>query len=971
MIKMSTERVERRCDDIIKHEYDDRLYRGLVLTNKMKVLLISDPTMIKSAAAMDIDVGFMCDPDDLPGLAHFCEHMLFLGTKKYPQQDDYIQFLSQNGGTWRAISDFDFTSYRFDIPPEKLEGALDRFAQFFIAPLFTEYLTELELNAINLEYEKYLADDSRRFGQLYRSSASSDHPFSKFGVGNRETLSTIPKQKGINVRNKLLEFYEKYYSANIMSLSVLGKESLDELEKMVVNLFCEVRNKEIEVPIWSEHPFKDEHFRTMWYVVPIKDVRYLNISFLLPDLRQHYRSKPMHYVSHLLGHQGEGSLLSVLKAKERCISLGCEIFYTVKGFSIFNICVDLTEEGIKHTEDIVLMVFQYINMLNLKGPIKWIYEEYKNIDNINYRFKGKIPPHDHVTFTARALQNCTMNEILCAQIDWRPDVIEEVMKYLIPQNVRIHIIAKAYENITDEIESWYGTKYKKVKISKEIMDMWNSPGFNDDLKLPHKNKFIPTIFDIKPLTNKVEKFPIILGDTPFVRLWYKQDNEFPVPLASMNFLFSSPFVFVDPVCFNYSYIFIKLFYDSLNEYMYVANLAGLRCEFNVCYFGITLFIDGYDNKQHVMLEKILDRMINFKVDRKRFEIQKEEYIRSLKNFAAEDPYKRADYYHLNLLIKQGFLQNELLDATTYLNVVALHQFISHLLSKVHVECLIYGNMTVTEATDIFKLIESKLTTGVPDIEPLLKREQVIPREIKLENDCHFLFEAENNVHKCSCTMVYYPTGLQSTESNMLLELLAQIIEVPCFDTLRTKEQLGYAVFCGPHKLSGTQGLRISIKSDKHPQYVEKRINSFLDSMLYHISAMTEEQFDENKKALATSYLGKLKIFDTRCNLYWNEILTQQYNFDRVNIEVAYLKTISRQQLLKFFKENVHSKDRRKLSIHLISTVSSEKSSPDTIEKTADLSTNEKVKKINDIWSFKNSQSLYPLIKPLEKIFSQE
>ncbi|XP_018377582.1 PREDICTED: insulin-degrading enzyme-like [Trachymyrmex cornetzi] len=958
MINMSIERVERRCDDIIKAENENRLYRGLVLTNKMKVLLTSDPTTIKSAAAMDIDVGCMCDPDDLPGLAHFCEHMLVLGTKKYPQQDDYMQFLSLNGGTWNAETNLDHTSYYFDVISKKLEGALDRFAQFFLAPLFTENLTELELNSISSECEKYLADDSRRFGQLHRSSGSSDHPFSKFGVGNRETLSTIPKQKGINVRNKLLEFYEKYYSANIMSLSVLGKESLDELENMVVNLFGEVRNKDIEVSIWSE-PFKDEHFRTMWYVIPIRDLRNLIISFLLPDLRQHCRSMPERYVTHLFGHQGEGSLLSALRAKGWSVFLACELDYAVRGFSIFSIGIDLTDEGIKHIEGIVLLVFQYINMLNSKGPMKWIYEEYRDIENMNFHFKGKFPPRDHVKFTARALQKFSMNVILCPQIAWRPDVIEEIMKYLTPQNVRIYIIAKEYENITDEIECWYGTKYKKVKVSKETMDMWNSPGFNDELKLPPKNEFIPTKFDIKPLTN-IEKFPIILRDTPFVRLWYKQNNELLAPTAGMNFLFFSPFILTDPLSYNFAYIFVKLFHDSLNKYIYAAYLAGLQCGLGIHYFGITLFIDGYDNKQHVMLEKILDRMINFKVDRKRFEIQKEEYIRSLKNFAAEDPYKRADYYHLNLLRKPGFLQKELLDATTHLNVEGLQRFIRQLLSKVHVECFIYGNVTVKEATDIHKLIESKLTTGVPNIVPLLKQELVMPREIKLENGCHFLFEAENNVHKCSCTMVHYLTGLQSTESNMLLELLAQIIEVPCLDTLRTKEQLGYSVFCGPHKLRATQGLRISLKSDKHPQYVEKRINSFLDSMLNHISTMTEEQFKENKKTLATLCLGKLDTLSSMCNLYWNEILTQQYNFDRVNIEVAYLKTISRQQLLKFFKENVHSKDRRKLSIHLISTVSSEKSSPDIIEKTADLSTNEEVKKIDDIWSFQNSQSLYPL-----------
>ena len=67
---------------IIKSPDDDRLYRGLNLPNGLKVVLVSDPTTDKAAAALDVHVGHMSDPWNLPGLAHFLEHMLFLGTEK-------------------------------------------------------------------------------------------------------------------------------------------------------------------------------------------------------------------------------------------------------------------------------------------------------------------------------------------------------------------------------------------------------------------------------------------------------------------------------------------------------------------------------------------------------------------------------------------------------------------------------------------------------------------------------------------------------------------------------------------------------------------------------------------------------------------------------------------------------------------------------------------------------------------------
>lgn len=149
--------------------------------------------------------------------------MLFLGTSKFPEVNDYNQYLSQNGGASNAATYLDHTNYYFDVNPEKLEGALDRFSQFFIAPLFTESATNKEINAVDSEHEKNVANDIWRIDQLDKSSADPNHVYSKFGTGNKETLDIIPKQKNIDVRNELLNFHNNYYSANIMSLSILGK----------------------------------------------------------------------------------------------------------------------------------------------------------------------------------------------------------------------------------------------------------------------------------------------------------------------------------------------------------------------------------------------------------------------------------------------------------------------------------------------------------------------------------------------------------------------------------------------------------------------------------------------------------------------------------------------------------------------------------------------------------------------------
>ena len=67
-----------------KSKSDKRNYTLKILKNGMKCLLISDPETTKSAASMVVNIGSLLDPKEYQGLAHFCEHMLFMGTKKYP-----------------------------------------------------------------------------------------------------------------------------------------------------------------------------------------------------------------------------------------------------------------------------------------------------------------------------------------------------------------------------------------------------------------------------------------------------------------------------------------------------------------------------------------------------------------------------------------------------------------------------------------------------------------------------------------------------------------------------------------------------------------------------------------------------------------------------------------------------------------------------------------------------------------------
>ena len=146
----------------MKHPLDNSQSKTIVLDNELKVYLLSDPDFNVSAASLSVDVGSLENPDNRLGLAHFLEHMLFLGTEKYPDVDEYSSYLKNNGGFSNAYT----TNGSHKLPVSSIarcfDGALDRFAQFFIGPLFTEEYTAREVNAVHSEYDKNIMSDGWR-----------------------------------------------------------------------------------------------------------------------------------------------------------------------------------------------------------------------------------------------------------------------------------------------------------------------------------------------------------------------------------------------------------------------------------------------------------------------------------------------------------------------------------------------------------------------------------------------------------------------------------------------------------------------------------------------------------------------------------------------------------------------------------------------------------------------------------------
>ncbi|EAQ85622.1 hypothetical protein CHGG_06875 [Chaetomium globosum CBS 148.51] len=284
--------------------------------------------------------------------------LLFMGNKKFPDEHEYKRYISNHSGSANAYTMANSTNFHFEVSakpdngeapsvtnPSPLLGALDRFAQFFIGPLFLKDTLDRELLAVNSEHQNNLQSDRRRLAQLEKCLSNPKDPFCHFSSGNLETLKIAPEAQGINVRDKFIDFYEKHYSANRMKLCVLGQEPLDILQTWVIEHFSAVKNKNLAANRCEEALFTEEQLGIQIFAKPVMDIRTLTLTFLFIEQEYLYESQPGQYISHLIHHEGPRSIISHLKSKGWANELSATARPISPGSpNIFACDISLTEE---------------------------------------------------------------------------------------------------------------------------------------------------------------------------------------------------------------------------------------------------------------------------------------------------------------------------------------------------------------------------------------------------------------------------------------------------------------------------------------------------------------------------------------------------------------------------------------------------------------------------------------------------
>lgn len=342
---------------------------------------------------MTVNSGINKEGNDIYGLAHYCEHMLFLGSTKFPQPTHFVDFVTQHGGKFNGFTQYDTTGFFFKVFTSKFEEAIEIFSRFFIDPLFTEEYVKKEIEIVNSEFEKNIQMDSIRKEMILRQIADKDSLFHRFSTGNTQTLWDYSQKNNINLRERTLEYYRKNYRPDNMKLIVYGNEDPEVYKNMVNKYFSEMKKREDPynpIKIWSKPtPWEYNKVGKLVLYKTINNHHDLDISIMINDVFKSIPDNPSLYLKTLINYKGKGSLDDVLRKAGLVAGIKSHLRKTYDGFSLFKIKGYITQEGIKNPDRVISTIFKYINYIKEKALNKKLYSYVKKMYDLAFYYENK------------------------------------------------------------------------------------------------------------------------------------------------------------------------------------------------------------------------------------------------------------------------------------------------------------------------------------------------------------------------------------------------------------------------------------------------------------------------------------------------------------------------------------------------------------------------------------------------------
>ncbi len=904
-------KVQDECTlKILTPDLAERKTAKIRLANGLEAFIISDPGVHQSCAALAVDAGAWEDPNEYPGMAHFLEHMLFMGTKAYPKEAEYTSYISDHGGSRNAYTASDRTVYGFSIHNDFFKEGLDRFSHFFIDPLFLQTSVGRELKNVDQEHGKNLEHDGWRTYMILKETGNPDHPNAKFSTGNAATLSGIPQ-------SALKEWYENHYSAGRMHLVMISPLPIDDLTQLAAEKFTPVINHMIPAASYPTDMFSAQQKGHWLYIKPVKDLKTLSMVWQLPEaiaLVEETRTTSL--AAYVLSNGTQNGLYEELKREKLIEGLSVSADPFSKECLLMSIDFSLTDQGIKQLDAIVERTFQAIARLKETGIPRYIYDEQQKLSLMNYEHQSRadafaVAMEIAGEMTQEKLETYPQNHILASRYD--PAEITALVSALAPENCVYVVSADPKLTGVDPThhEKWMNAAYAFKDISSDRLTAWGEASPHPRIDLPPPNPYFPNTLALVPIEDPSKTQPAPIVENDFGTVYFLQDQKYQVPETSVIFAVKTPEMngtAQSEVLFD---LYMRSLSDKLSSTLFFAGQAGQSLNISQSNDSFVISSSGYSEKTPLFLKTIFEALHEVSPTSSEFEIFKQSLLSTYDNASKELPLKQGFQLLNSILVSNNptsLAKHEALQGITYEQFLT---FAHDVFQKAYVEGTIYGNLIGAEALQIWNQFKETVHPT-----PFLKAEHCkkavfLPSE---EQGPYMIVESTERQGNGALLLIH--EGAFSMEARATQQILSAALQDDFFDTLRTKQHTGYIATSWDADIEDQLFQIFGVQSITHePAELLARFDLFLEEFTRDLQEKVPlERFNTLKQTLVKELEMPPENLPGKAALLHHLAFEKRGDFEWLQKRIETVQSLSYDSFVKRAETDLSRQNHRRIAV---------------------------------------------------------
>lgn len=887
----------------------ERKTAKLRLSNGLEIFLISDPSADQSSASMAVEVGSWHDPESYPGMAHFCEHMLFMGTNKYPDCNAFFNRVSDYGGQMNAFTATDRTVYMFSAKQEGFIECLDRFARFFIDPLFDENHISRELHAVDQEFSKNLENDHWREYMIFKENSAEGHPNQKFSTGNSQTLANIPP-------SALRQWHERYYGANKMHLFLYSNLPIDTLKEQAALCFSSVPTIANETKIPYQPIVSASQKGAITYIAPIQNRQSLSLSWELPQSLSDEDSRSADLIAYALSRGQKNSLFQSLKAdllidgmSARSDDLGS------KENGVFSITLELSPKGIANYKEVIARCMEAIAGLKQTGVPKYLHDEKNRIARLGYEYQSRQDAFQMAQSIGQALPDeplATYPQKQVLALQYSPDKIQAVLSELKIENCSIYLTASPTLTgvAPDKTEKWFKAEYAVRPMPQEWLAQWQAAKPNPNIRLAEPNPFLPTKLETARIDPRDAK-PTLVSEQENGIAYYCRAPEFSAPEASILLAIRSPLIEPTPKSAVLLSLYIDHLTDELDPILSAAQSAGLFARFDLDKLKLKIQLYGFSEKAPLLLNEILKNLSVAAPTREQFDLYTARHAKIYANASKELPLAQAKDWLSSILSSDRSANPDKLAALKTIQYEEYLEFQRKLFEKSYSEALFAGNLTFQDAESSWIDVQHILSR-----EAYPKSEHTTTKVLQLPNQSGPYALQRTADAQGNGAILAIDEGVFSFEKRSAQDALAPVLREAFFTELRTKQKTGYIAYSEPSEIEDRLFQSFLVQSNSHqPEDLLYRFELFLEEFLQTLpNTIDEARFNTLKASSIHSLKTRYRNLKEKASLWSLLAFEKGADFDYIEKRIAALEALGYDNFLELTNQMLARSNRKRLAV---------------------------------------------------------